>query len=79
MIVDGLEWDDAAFLLALLTHQDLYDSKRCRRIRRVLIAEMRFYDGDSAGKVVTPTPDIKNRVNFWRKHLRKTHPNPGEW
>lgn len=62
-----LEWDDSAYLLAILKN---IKGKRTHEIRRQLIAAMRSYDGNSCGNLVTMSPDIKARVAHWVRKLK---------
>ena len=62
-----LNWDDVAYILALLDEHK-YDPSGTRgvRIARELVCAMNDYDGDSNDR---RSKDIKERVAHWRKKI----------
>lgn len=65
MLLD-LEWDEAAYLLAVIGKPR---RRIQRRIRANLIYAMTYYDGNTSNR---ESPDIKRRVAYWRKKSRRT-------
>ena len=66
MIID-LEWDDAAYLLAVLKKNPGSPSMD-RKIRAELIMRMTHYDGYTTNRM---SRDIRRRVDYWYAKLMK--------
>jgi hypothetical protein len=71
MLID-LEWDDAAYLLALLKKNPGIKA-RDRKIRKMLIWAMTKYDGNTSNRM---SKDIGNRVEAWYAKLIRTDFEP---
>lgn len=66
MIID-LEWDDAAYLLAVLKkHPGI--QKRSRKLRSELIWKMTYYEGNTSDKM---SSNIRHRVEYWTFKLNE--------
>lgn len=66
MFVD-LEWDDAAYLLAVLKKNPGLPS-RDRKIRKELIWKMTSYDWSTSNRM---SPSIKRRIEYWYAKLMR--------